>query len=44
MSKDEKRKRKCPICNAELGEDDEVCPECGSLQEEPCYDVEDDLD
>jgi predicted amidophosphoribosyltransferase len=39
---DEKEKRKCPICGNELNEDEDVCPCCGSLVEEPCYDQMDD--
>jgi ribosomal protein S27AE len=38
----EKKKRECPICGTELTEDEDICPNCGSLQEEPCYDAEDD--
>lgn len=44
MTGEEKPRRKCPICDAEADEDEEVCPECGCYLEEPAYDVEDDLD
>lgn len=40
----EKEKRKCPICGYELSEDDDVCPSCGVCLEEPCYDIESDMD
>ena len=43
LNEDEK-KRECPVCGAELNEDDEICPTCGSYVEEPTYDAEDDLD
>jgi len=45
--KDEKKnktKRVCPICDAELGEGENICPNCGACIEEPCYDIEDDMD
>jgi hypothetical protein len=38
-----KKKRRCIICDAEIGEDDDICPSCGAYQDEPCYDIEDDL-
>lgn len=44
MSGKDKRKKECPICEAEVDEDEEVCPECGCYLEEPAYDTEDDLD
>jgi hypothetical protein len=37
------KKRRCIICGAELGEDDDICLNCGAYQDEPCYDIEDDL-
>jgi len=37
------KKRKCPICDAEVDEDEEFCPECGTYLEEPTIGVEDDL-
>jgi predicted nucleic acid-binding Zn ribbon protein len=40
----ENKKKQCPICDAELDEDEVICPECGSYLEEPVYDVEDDLE
>ena len=30
---------KCPNCNEEISEEDSVCPNCGCLIEEPCYDA-----
>jgi len=44
MKKDEKKKRVCPICDAEVDEDEDICPNCGSYIEEPAYDIEDDLE
>ena len=44
MNKSKKEKRRCHICDAELNEDEEIYPECGSYIEEPAYDVEDDMD
>jgi rRNA maturation endonuclease Nob1 len=43
MTNKHKRKR-CPICDEELSEDDVVCPSCGSCVDEPVYDIEDDLE
>lgn len=34
---------KCPNCGEEVSEEDSVCPHCGALIEEPCYDIESDL-
>jgi len=45
--KDEKQsrtKRTCPICDFELVEDEDICPNCGACLEEPCYDIESDMD
>lgn len=42
--KEKEVKRTCPICGQELSEDDDICPNCGAYQDEPCYDIEDDLD
>jgi rRNA maturation endonuclease Nob1 len=42
MSKDTKEKKRCPICDAELVEDEDICPECGSCIDEPAYDAIDD--
>jgi hypothetical protein len=42
--KKKKTKRVCPICNAELDEGNCVCHDCGACLDEPCYDVEDDMD
>jgi len=39
-----KTKRRCPICDAELDEDEDICHDCGACQDEPCYDIEDDMD
>jgi rRNA maturation endonuclease Nob1 len=39
---EDKRKKRCPICDAELDEDEDVCPNCGCYIEEPCYDAMDD--
>lgn len=39
-----KTKRVCPICDAELDEDEDICPNCGIYVEEPVYDIEDDLE
>jgi rRNA maturation endonuclease Nob1 len=39
-----KIKRTCPICDAELGEEEDICPNCGACLEEPCYDTESDMD
>jgi rRNA maturation endonuclease Nob1 len=44
MGKEKKKKRVCPICETELDEDEDICPNCGSYIEEPAYDLEDDLD
>lgn len=38
------KKWKCEICGHENPEDEDVCEECGCLRQEPCYDIEDDLD
>jgi transcription initiation factor TFIIIB Brf1 subunit/transcription initiation factor TFIIB len=35
---------KCPICGSQITEEDSICPHCGSLTEEPVYDIEDDLE
>lgn len=43
LSKNE-NKRECPVCGAELNEDDDICPTCGSYVEEPAYDIEGDLE
>ena len=43
MADDTKRGKRCPICDTELDEDEEICPECGSYVDEPAYDIEDDL-
>jgi len=51
MERDEEkgchRKIECPLCGAELTEEDLekdlICPYCGALILEPCYDIEDDL-
>lgn len=37
----EKPKKKCPICDAEVDKDEEVCPKCGCYLEEPAYDIDD---
>ena len=29
----------CPNCGEEISEEDSVCPHCGVLIEEPCYDA-----
>ena len=34
----------CPICGEEISEDDSICAYCGALIEEPCHDIEDDLE
>ena len=39
-----KPQRTCPICGAELDENDDICPNCGSYVEEPCIDAEADAD
>lgn len=39
-----RKKKRCPICDAELDEDEDICPECGSMVEEPAYDAMDDED
>jgi RNA polymerase subunit RPABC4/transcription elongation factor Spt4 len=39
----ENKKKRCPICDAMIDEDEVICPECGSYLEEPSIDVEDDL-
>lgn len=39
-----RKKKRCLICDAELDEDEDICPECGSYIEEPCYDAMDDED
>lgn len=44
MTENKAKKRKCPICDTELDEDQVICPNCGSYQDEPTYDIEDDLD
>lgn len=44
MSKDMKKKKRCPECDSELDEDEDVCPECGCCLEEPAYDAMDDED
>jgi uncharacterized membrane protein YvbJ len=33
----------CPICGHDNPDDLDVCEECGSYREEPCYDIESDL-
>jgi rRNA maturation endonuclease Nob1 len=38
-----KKKRRCVICDGEMDEDSDICPNCGAYQDEPCYDIEDDL-
>lgn len=38
-----KKKRRCVICEAVLDEDEDICSNCGAYQDEPCYDIEDDL-
>lgn len=40
---EDKKKRRCPICDVELDEDEEICSVCGSYVDEPAYDSEDDL-
>jgi RNA polymerase subunit RPABC4/transcription elongation factor Spt4 len=30
----EKKKKRCPICDTELDEDEDICPNCGSYREE----------
>ena len=30
---------KCPNCNEEISNEEAVCPHCGSLIDEPCYDA-----
>jgi rRNA maturation endonuclease Nob1 len=42
--KQSKTKRRCPVCDSDLDEDEDICPNCGSYVEEPAYDIEDDLD
>ncbi len=38
-SKTEKKTTaQCPLCGEEISEDDAICPSCGCLLEEPCYD------
>lgn len=44
MTEDKKEKRRCPICDTELDEDEDICPVCGSYVDEPAYDAEDDLE
>ena len=44
MTEGKKEKRRCPICDTELDEDEEICPECGSYVDEPAYDMEDDME
>jgi rRNA maturation endonuclease Nob1 len=39
-----RKKKRCPICDAELDEDADMCSECGSYVEEPAYDVMEDED
>jgi hypothetical protein len=34
----------CLICEHENPEDTELCEVCGSYREEPCYDIESDLE
>jgi len=34
-----KRKKRRLICDAEVDEDEVICPECGSYLEESAYDV-----
>ena len=38
----ERRKKRCPICDTELDEEEDICPECGCLIDEPAYDAMDD--
>lgn len=47
MGEEYKKKMRCPICDAEIDEDEVICPDCGSCIEEPAYDAiadEDDSD
>jgi hypothetical protein len=34
----------CEICGHDNPDDEAICEACGSLREEPAYDIEDDLD
>jgi hypothetical protein len=34
----------CSICQHTNPDDTEICEACGSYREEPCYDVESDLE
>jgi predicted nucleic acid-binding Zn ribbon protein len=44
MNEESKKKIHCPICDAEIDEDEVICPECGSYIQEPAYDAIDDED
>jgi hypothetical protein len=35
---------KCEICGHDNPEDEDLCEECGSLRQEPAYDIESDLE
>jgi RNA polymerase subunit RPABC4/transcription elongation factor Spt4 len=38
------KKWNCPICDHLNPEDVDICEECGSLRQEPAYDIESDLE
>jgi len=43
VTEGKKEKRRCPICDAELDDDEDICSECGSYVDEPACDSEDDI-
>jgi transcription initiation factor TFIIIB Brf1 subunit/transcription initiation factor TFIIB len=44
VSKDTKKKKRCPECDSEIDEYEYVCPECGCYIAEPAYDAMDNED